>query len=52
MRQALCPSPGLLALIDEATASGELQKTLDDGKRKRVTQSVTLRELLKDWILG
>jgi len=25
---------------------------LDDGKRKRVTQSVTLRELLKDWILG
>ena len=51
MRQALCPSPGLLALI-EATASGELQKTLDDGKRKRVTQSVTLRELLKDWMLG
>jgi len=51
MRQALCPSPGLLALI-EATASGELQKALDDGKRKRVTQSVTLRELLKDWILG
>lgn len=51
MRQALCPSPGLLALI-EATASGESQKALDDGKRKRVTQSVTLRELLKDCILG
>jgi len=51
MRQALCPSPGLLALI-EATATGELQKTLDDAKRKRVSQSVTLRELLKDWILG
>ena len=51
MRQALCPSPGLLALI-EATTTGELQKTLDDGKRQRVTQSVTLRDLLRDWILG
>jgi hypothetical protein len=51
MRQALCPSPGLLALIG-ATATGELQKILDDAQRKRVTQSVTLRDLLKDWILG
>jgi hypothetical protein len=51
LRQSLCPSPGLLALL-QATASGELLKTLDDGKRRRVTQSVTLPELLKDWILG
>ena len=51
MRQALCPSPRLLALI-EATTTGELQKMLDDGKRQRATQSVTLRDLLKGWILG
>jgi len=47
MRRALCPSPGLLALIG-AMSIGELQKTLDDAYRKRVNQSITLRELLKD----
>jgi hypothetical protein len=49
MRQALCPSPGILALV-EATARGELYARLDDSKRK--PQAVTLRNLLKNWILG
>lgn len=51
MRQALCPSPGILTLI-EASIQGELSRTLEDGKRQRKTQAVTLRELLKGWILG
>jgi hypothetical protein len=51
MRQALCPSPGIIALV-EATARGELYARLDDSKRKRQPQAVTLRDLLKNWILG
>ncbi len=51
MRQALCPSPGILALV-QATANGTLRGSLDDRKRKRKPQAITLRELLKGWILG
>jgi len=40
LRQALCPSPGLLALI-QATACGKLRHALDDGLpgARRVTNS-------------
>ena len=51
LRHALCPSPGLLALMT-ATARGDLGHHLDDGRRKRVCQSVRLSSLLERWILG
>lgn len=51
LRQALCPSPGLLALI-RAAARGDLGRQLDDGARLRIQQSARLSTLLKNWILG
>src|ERR1700737_5530563 len=51
LRQALCPSPGLLALI-AATSRGDLHRSLDDGPRSRVAQPARFRDLLKRWILG
>jgi len=51
MRQALCPSPGIEDLM-RSLANGELDRDLGDGKRKRILQSVTLRALLSEWILG
>jgi hypothetical protein len=51
LRNALCPSPGLLALMD-ATARGELGRQLNDRHRTRVSQSVRLSELLEHWFLG
>ena len=51
LRQALCPSPGLVALL-EATANGDLARSVNDGPRMRVPQWRRLRELLKDWLLG
>lgn len=51
LRQALCPSPGLFALFD-AIKRGDLLQVLDEGPRTRKRQSVTLRDLLKSWILG
>jgi hypothetical protein len=50
-RQALCPSPGLLALFD-ATKHGDLLHLLDEGPRKRQLQPVKLPDLLRRWILG
>ena len=51
LRHALCPSPGLLALMT-ATARGDLGRHLDDGRRRRVSQSERLSSLLEHWILG
>jgi hypothetical protein len=51
LRQALCPSPGLLALV-EAAARGDLARHLDDGRRFRILQSARLSTLLKNWVLG
>ena len=51
LRQALCPSPGLLALLD-ATRRGDLLRVLDDGPRRRLPQSSCLRHLLRAWVLG
>lgn len=51
LRQALCPSPGIRFLL-EATTRGELPRRLHDGKRRRKTQALTMRDLLKHWILG
>jgi hypothetical protein len=51
LRQALCPSPGLLALL-AATSRGDLRRSLDDGPRCRVAQPVRLHDLLKRWLLG
>jgi hypothetical protein len=51
LRQALCPSPGLRALL-VATSRGELRRSLDDGPRARVPQPARFRDLLKHWILG
>jgi len=45
LRQALCPSPGLLALI-AATSRGDLHRSLDDAARRRRTQPARLRDLL------
>ena len=51
LRHALCPSPGLLALMT-ATERGELGHRLGDGRRKRVLQPVRLSALLERWLLG
>jgi hypothetical protein len=51
LRQALCPSPGLLTLL-AATRCGDLRRSLDDGPRCRVAQPARLRGLLRRWILG
>jgi hypothetical protein len=51
LRQALCPSPGLLALL-HATASGDLARILNDAPRRRTHQLARLHALLTDWILG
>jgi hypothetical protein len=51
LRNALCPSPGLLALM-AATSRGEIGRQLNDRHRTRVSQSVRLSDLLEHWILG
>jgi hypothetical protein len=51
LRQALCPSPGLLALIG-ATARGDLSLDLNDRRRRRTLQSASFSSLLEKWILG
>jgi hypothetical protein len=51
LRQALCPSPGLLALFN-ATKRGDLLQLLEEGPRMRQLQPLRLRDLLKAWILG
>ncbi len=51
VRQALCPSPGLLTLID-ATMRGELSLDLNDAHRCRVTQGASLASLLRGWLLS
>jgi hypothetical protein len=51
MRQMLCPSPGLLMLID-ATARGELRLDLDDAPRRRPVQGLLLAGLLRRWLLS
>lgn len=51
LRQALCPSPGLLALMG-AAVRGDLARSLDDGRRLRVPQTAHLADLLKNWVLG
>lgn len=49
LRQALCPAPGLLALINAANR-GEIGPP--ERRRKRVAQPMLMLELLKGWILG
>lgn len=51
LRQALCPSPGLLTLIN-ATARGELSLDLNDARRRRLVQGVSLAGLLRRWLLS
>jgi hypothetical protein len=51
LRQALCPSPGLLMLID-ATARGDLSLDLNDARRRRRVQGVSLAGLLQRWLLS
>jgi hypothetical protein len=51
MRQALCPSPGLAALM-QAAVRGDLARHLDDGRRRRLRQLAGLGPLLRRWILG
>jgi hypothetical protein len=51
IRQALCPSPGIMDLM-HSLANGELDRDLAEGERKRIPQSITLRDLLSEWVLG
>ena len=51
LRQALCPSPGLQMLID-ATARGDLSLDLNDARRRRRVQGVSLAGLLQRWLLS
>ena len=51
LRQALCSSPGLLALLT-ATSRGDLRRALDDRPRCRLAQPARLHGLLRHWILG
>lgn len=50
-RYALCPTPGLVALVN-ATTSGELARTLNDAPRRRFNQTDQLHTILKRWLLG
>lgn len=49
LRHALCPVPGLTALI-QAAQGGEIE--LDEPPRKRAPQHAALGALLREWILG
>lgn len=51
LRQALCPSPGLIALMT-ATVCGDLSIDLNDAPRRRQAQGLSLDDLLGRWILG
>jgi hypothetical protein len=51
LRHALCPSPGLLALMT-ATACGDLSIDLNDAPRRREVQGLSLADLLGRWLLG
>lgn len=51
LRQTLCPSPGLVALM-HATVRGDLRIDLNDAPRQRQTQALSLVELLGRWLLG
>ena len=51
LRHALCPSPGLMALMT-AAVSGNLGSVLNDAPRQREAQGPSLPRLLAQWILG
>ena len=51
LRHALCPSPGLIALM-HAAVSGELGLDLNDARRRREMQGLSLHGLLGRWLLG
>lgn len=51
LRQALCPSPGILALMT-ATVRGDLSIDLNDATRRRQVQGLSLAGLLGRWLLG
>jgi hypothetical protein len=51
LRHALCPSPGLLALVT-STVGGELAYDLNDAPRRRQMQSALLSDVLGRWLLG
>lgn len=51
LRQAFCPSPGLVALMT-AAVSGDLGTVLNDAPRQREAQGPSLARLLARWILG
>jgi len=51
LRHALCPSPGLVALM-HAAVSGDLAIDLNDARRRRETQGLSLPGLLGRWLLG
>jgi hypothetical protein len=51
LRQACCPSPGLMASM-VAAVSGDLTIDLNDAPRRRQMQGQSLPDLLGRWILG